>query len=165
MRLTKALDNFKKNRDELKTLVTQLTQNINQADTAIKGLRNASDNAARDLEDVLHDARRMADELKMINETGDALASRLEKAATKGRAAASGPAANHEMSEREYLYGADEDEIEEDAAPSFFIKDTEYERDAGKEGGADNDDFSSQAERELYEALQQNQKKKAGGQS
>ena len=148
MRLTQSLNNFKNSRNELKDLILELTKNIDQAQNAIEGLKKASNTAADDLDGVLHDSRKMSEELKLINDTSNALAGRLEKLASEGRRSApAAPAAE------EVQYDEQEDNIE---TPSFFIQD----RDRGDEGEG-TQEFSSQAEKDLYEALQKN--KKAGG--
>jgi len=155
MRLTKSLENFRNNRNELKELIVQLSQNIDKAQNAISGLKNASNAAADDLDGVLHDSRKMAEELKMINETSNAMAGRLEKLASDSRRAA--PAQDFE----EY----DDDEMIDDTpsgnieTPSFFIQDRDLDEDDDPE---DNKTFSSQAEKDLYNALQKN-KKASGG--
>ncbi len=191
MRLSKALNGFKAHRDELRNLIVELSSNIDQAGRAIVNLKSASDTAANDLDDVLHDARRMADELKMINETGDSLASRLEGLARRSRltqeqqSQAEGARNSYEEPEdfSRGMSGASagstddsEDSAEDAGMPSFFIQDMDFassddysgsdsdsdsnsnsnsnsngDSNTGLEGGGE--EFSSQAERELYEAL------------
>ena len=68
-RLSRSLDNFRKHRDEMKNLIAELTRNINDAKDAIDALKATGNIAANNMEDVLYDSRRMAEELKMINET------------------------------------------------------------------------------------------------
>ena len=160
MRLSRALENFRKHRDELKGLIVELTSNIDQAQSAINGLKAASNSAANDLDDVLHDSRRMAEELKIINETSDSLAARLENVATQKRSQM--PEENEFEDEAVYQDElASEDTID---APSFFIKDMDFEQDGydDVEEGEAPDEFSSQAERELYNALRNNKRKSAG---
>lgn len=164
MRLSTVLNNFKKHRTELKKIILELTKNIDHAQSSITGLKAASDTAADNLDDALHDARRMADELKMINETSDSLASRLEETARKSRLAVP---QNHDFIDEldEEFSTAEEDDRAVVEPPSFFIQDTEFETPHEGDDGlgvAGANDFSSQAEKELYDALQQN-KKKAGG--
>lgn len=163
MRLTRSLDNFRNSRNELKDLIGQLTQNIDQAQNAISGLKNASNSAADDLDGVLHDSRKMAEELKMINETSNAMAGRLERLASEARHSA--PVHEFEEEEGEMVddtpHAMSEDNIE---APSFFIQD----RDVGEDDPEDAATFSSQAEKDLYDALEKNKqknKKASGGRS
>ena len=65
MRLSKSLDNFRNHRNEMKTLVAELANNINSAQKAIDGLKATSDIAADNLDDVLNDAKRMREELML----------------------------------------------------------------------------------------------------
>ncbi len=157
MRLTRSLENFRNNRNELKELIVQLSQNIDKAQNAISGLKNASNAAADNLDGVLHDSRKMAEELKMINEASNAMAGRLEKLASNSRRAA--PAPHREDND----YDNDDEMIDEEPedsmrAPSFFIQD----RDTDDDDTAPGKSFSSQAEKDLYNALQKN-KKASGG--
>lgn len=163
MRLGRSLDNFRAHREALRAVVADLSKNIDEAARAIEGLRNASDAAAEDLDGSLRDARKMAEELKMINETGDGLASRLEKLAERNRRIAQDvavppgfTAADHEFDEphRPARSGSVD-------APSFAIRDRDM-GDYQEENWSDEPgEFSSQAEKDLYEALKKN--RKAGG--
>ena len=153
MRLSTALNDFKKYRAELEKLILELTTNIDQAQGAIAGLKKTSDTAANDLDDVLHDARRMAEELKMINETSDSLATRLEQSARGARVSSVPVGEFDDMPDDEGGFAAEYDD-EDEVSPSFFIQDTEFERrDENEVLGGEDDEFASQAERELYEAL------------
>ncbi|MCB9982306.1 MAG: hypothetical protein H6861_01350 [Rhodospirillales bacterium] len=149
LRLSRSLDNFRKHRNEMKTLIAELTRNINDAQDAIDRLKATGNIAANNMEDILHDSRRMAEELKMINETGESLAGRLEKLAS-----GAGRASSYE--DEEYFdepRAANTDRRPSDSSiepPSFFIQDRDFE-----DNEADNDDsFVSEAERELLQALQ-----------
>lgn len=165
MRLSRSLDNFRAHREALKAVVGELTRNIDEAQRAIEGLRNASNAASGNLDGVLRDARKMAEELKMINDTSNGLAGRLEKLAERNRKVAQGMAEPSSFLSTDY----DLDEPHRPArsgsvdAPSFAIHDRDvggYEED---DWGSESGDFSSQAERDLYEALQKNRKKTGGG--
>lgn len=162
MRLSRNLANFKNARNELKSLILDLTQNIDKAQASIDALKQSSASSATDLEDVMHDAKRMTEELKMMNEAGDNLANRLEGLAERNRKIAQGMEPTYEP-EDDYL--DEEPEFDQRSSskhdnietPSFFIQDREFD---DEDGAAD--EFSSQAERELYEALKKN-KKQSGG--
>ncbi len=167
LRLSSSLNNFRAHRNEMKSLIAELTKNINDAQTAIEGLKATSNIAADNLEDVLHDSRRMAEELRMINETSDSLANRLEGLASQKGVLGEG-------SEPSY-FDADEEEefFEEPRAantddgpiepPSFFIQDREFD-DADGDDNTDsaNETFVSEAERELLQALQGRKKSGRG---
>jgi chromosome segregation ATPase len=172
MRLSKALNSFKSHREELRGLIGELSSHLDQAQRSIISLKSASDTAANDLDDVLHDARRMAEELKLVNETGENLANRIEGLAsrTSQTAQAQSPVGSYEEFEDEYASDAFSESLREAEttsasdkidAPSFFIQDNDFAADDGLSG--DDQNFSSQAERELYEALQKN--KARGGRS
>ena len=101
----------------------------------------------------------MAEELKIVNESGNALANRLENLASHTRVHSSQAISSLEddAPEREenidYSFGRDKEDI-----PSFFIKDTDYmDRDDDADEG---ETFASKAEQELYEAIQKNKKQK-----
>ncbi len=159
MRLNNGLTNFRSSREELKTLISELSENIDQAQSSIESLRKASNTAANNLEDVLHDSKRMAEDLRMINDASNSLANRMEGLAQKNRLAAQN-LTNEDFEDDEFF---DEENGNDNApirgnieTPSFFIQDKEFD---------DNDtgEFSSQAEKELYEALKKNKKKRSGG--
>lgn len=176
LRLSRSLDNFKASRDELKALVTDLSKNIDEAQRAIEGLKKTSNVAADNLDGVLHEARKMASEMKFINETSEGLAGRLEKLAERNRQIAEGL---NPVSAAASAYAPDPDfpaRPHRAAAsasvdmPSFFIHDRDF--DEGQEPsapfGGDDDEgqpgaFASQAEKDLYEALQRNRKSSGGG--
>lgn len=153
MRLSNSLNNFRAHRNEMKSLIAELSKNINDAQNAIEGLKATSNIAADNLDDVLHDSRRMAEELKMINESSNNIADRLEKLAAGGESYES----SSEFEEEEYydeLEAANSDDAPLEP-PSFFIQDREFD---------DNEDSEliSEAERDLLQALK-NKKKSGGG--
>lgn len=166
LRLSRSLNNFKAHREELRSMITELSRNIDEAHRAIEGLRKSSNVAADNLEGVLHDAKKMGEELRFINETSDGLAGRLEKLAEKNRKIAEAMPSSGGYTSSGYedpdfpaqsyrpLSAANVD------APSFFIQDREIEEDEDWSG--EGEDFASQAEKDLYEALQKNKKKTDG---
>jgi hypothetical protein len=166
LRLSRSLDNFKAHREELRSMISALSRNIDEAQRAIEGLKKTSNIAADNLEGVLHDARKMGEELKFINETSDGLANRLEKLAEKNRKAVEGfaPSLAAASSYEDPDFPAQSYRPSSAAnvdMPSFFIQDRESEEepmDWEDEGKT----FASQAERELYDALQNNKKKTDG---
>ena len=163
MRLSKSLNNFRAHRNEMKTLIAELSRNINDAENAIHSLKATSNKAADNLDDVLHDSRRMAEELKMINESSDSIATRLENLASGARGASYVASQSYDDTQTEEYYdepkaaNTDSGPVE---PPSFFIQDREY----GDDEADDNDALISEAERELMQALQEN-KKSGGGRS
>ncbi|MCB1720456.1 MAG: hypothetical protein KDI11_01705 [Alphaproteobacteria bacterium] len=154
-RLSRSLDNFRKHRDEMKNLIAELTRNINDAKDAIDALKATGNIAANNMEDVLHDSRRMAEELKMINETSDHLASRLEKLASGASSFASRGAEEEYFDEPQ---AANTDRGPADTSPeppSFFIQDRDFNKESDEE-------LVSEAERELLQALQENKRTRKG---
>lgn len=161
LQLSRNLNNFKSHRAELKSVILELTSNIDRAQDSIEGLKNASNAAAVDLEDVLHDSRQMLDELKMINETGNNLADRLEGLAQRNRRVAQGLEDAPSLEGEEYIDDTPpvrEQDNRED--PSFFIQDRDFDEGdhTQPQGEHAGDTLSSQAERDLYEALMKNMK-------
>jgi ABC-type transporter Mla subunit MlaD len=172
MRLSKALNSFKSHREELRGLIGELSSHIDQAQRAVISLKSASETAANDLDDVLHDSRRMAEELRMVNETGENLANRIEGLASRSAKAVQNEssAGSYEAFEDEYASDAFSESLREAEAPkpadkidapSFFIQDNDFSASDDDGLSGDDQEFSSQAERELYEALQKN--KSRGG--
>jgi len=157
LRLSSSLNNFRAHRNDMKSLIAELTKNINDAHTAVEGLKATSNIAADNLDDVLHDSRRMAEELKMINESSDSLASRLEKLASqKGVPASASDPAYFDAEEEEEFFeepqaaNTDSQGVE---PPSFFIQDREFDDDKTARESATNDKLVSEAEKELLQAL------------
>lgn len=167
-KLTKSLNNFKAQRDQMRVMITELSSNVDMAQEAITALKSSTNNAANELDDLLHESRRMAEELKLINDSGNSLANRLEGLASSAR---TNPASSNvampsfganggqkTQAEPEDL-GFDDDlsafDKGDEGLPSFFIKDADFEN-APAEEDAGSSQFSSKAERELYEALQKN---------
>jgi len=171
--LTKGLKAFKTHREAMQGLIGDLSQNIDSAQRAIENLKKTSNMAAQDLEGVLFDAKKMAAELRLINQTSDSLAGRLEKLAGESRNKVV-QAQNGFLAPE--LSGGREDEAPFQApsrapraaevrAPSFFIQDRDFAEDEPMESWQDEpaQNFSSQAEKDLYEALQKNKGRSGGG--
>lgn len=145
-RLSTSLTNFRAHKNEMKTLIAELAKNINDAQDAIDGLKATSNRAADNLDDVLHDSRRMGEELKLINETSESLANRLEAIASKSSQSFAAP--EEEYYDEPLAANTDTGNAGEVIEPpSFFIRDHEFEADEETE------EFISEAEKELMEAL------------
>lgn len=149
-RLSRSLENFRKHRDEMKTLIAELARNINDAQDAIDKLKATGNIAANNMEDILHDSRRMAEELRMLNESGESLANRLEKAASGVRSASLYD--DEAYFEEPRAANTDQRPVQPASPepPSFFIQDRDFD-DAEDQGTGE---FISEAERELLAALQ-----------
>lgn len=85
MRLYSSLSSFREHRDDFEHVVAKLVASIGQAEQAMKNLKNAGTQEAQNLDELIHHAREMADELRMVNEASDSMAKRLETLAEKNR--------------------------------------------------------------------------------
>ncbi len=113
MILSRRLANFRSARADLEALVASLSGTIMQARSAVSALTEAGEEAEERLSARLRQARRLTDEMEAMNATSEALAERLEKAATRPRQAARQsspapvtPAAHAEHAERPYAPAA-----------------------------------------------------------
>tara|TARA_B100000780_G_scaffold275943_1_gene243586 strand:+ start:1504 stop:2115 length:612 start_codon:yes stop_codon:yes gene_type:complete len=179
IKLSKALNNFRKYRQEFNTLVGELGKNIEHAQDAIANLKNSSFEAGEDLQKVVNNARKLTDELQLMHDMGNSLANRLERISDSSRQKMP-EKSDFDLSEKRANFtegkkqrgkpGASSVTRHEDNkradAPSFFIQDRDFEQEEKYEDDEvmtrdlDDDGFDSQAERELYEALMKNTKKK-----
>ena len=181
-RLNINLRNFKESRFEMEGLVNRLTANIEKAERSIGGLQNAARNAGKELDEVINDAKPLADELRFMTEAGNSLANRLEKLADRNREMvdkienAGGMAHmpityTEPVSKKTLMQNVPQKPVKadfDDAPAGFMIQDRDYEDDLDEDFtdeifGADTSGLQSQAERELFEALQKNKRKGAGG--
>ena len=159
-RLSLHLKQFRSTRKELEGLLASLSSSIVRAEGAITGMKETAQESGRDLQDRIDEARKVLDELQLIEEAGNSLAARLETLAERsGRASRSSSPSP--------------------SGVGFSIRDPEFDRGTGagasegegEEGEsfeAGDDDRSlfsqslhSRAERELYDAINQ----PAGGRS
>lgn len=186
-RLSVYLRAFRDGRSDLEKLIRNLSQNIDKAEEAIAGLKNATNSAGKDLQETINESKFLSDELRFMNEAGDNLASRLEKLAERNSELvelieeSGGIGASVPYSEKPKAVRKEpevfRDEAEEDFPAGFAIQDRDYMEDEGFYEEEDDDFFfaeeevdvpeglHSRAERDLYEALHRSQrpKKKAGG--
>jgi chromosome segregation ATPase len=161
-RLNLNLKRFKQSRFEMEGLVNRLTGNIDKAERAIQGMQNAARNTGKELDEIISDAKVLADELKFMNQTGNNLADRLEKLAERNsvltdKIEAAGTLTQTSSPSKPQAIRLDE------GVRGFAIHDREFDEEFAEEEDefedlAD-DDFGggglqSQAERELFEALQ-----------
>jgi hypothetical protein len=151
LRLMKLLEVFRSARSEMGAVMSQLVRAIDDAQRAIDSLKSSGTDAAQRLQKNLSDGKALAQELELMNAAGNSLAQRLERLADKTRQRVNeeeGHNAQRASSARSHVSDP----------PAFFIKDREVENeDVLRDDPADTDhdqNFKSQAERELYEALQ-----------
>lgn len=162
LKLSKSMNRFRQYRKEFEKLIAELNKHIDRATAAADRLRTETTNAGHGLQDSIEEARLINEELQLMTEVGENLAVRLEKLAGKSRRAAQKqeePGGDEEyddmflnhirMLEREEGSSVNNDES---SGPVFSIQDREYE--AGGHPEDNDDEFQSQAEQELYKALQ-----------
>lgn len=166
LKLSKNLNNFRNHREEFQALMSELNQNIEQAYEALAALREGSNRSGQDMEQQLEEARHLVDELEMMTKSGNNLADRLGELADKSRASlARTPTHDAQDEIDEQLYkgletyekGFQETDIAD--TPSFAIQDRDFEKPAADSIPSH---LQSQAEKELFEALQRNKKKSSG---
>lgn len=169
VRLSLALRTFRDNRTELRELVESLSRAILQADGAIKGLRESARDSGRDLQDAIGEARSLQDELRIMIESGDSLARRMESAVDRARPP--GSAYRDSVREEPSSARANPAPWPGEGGGGFLIRDRDYDRGETPLSGEEEteDDlagtiqFSSKAERDLYEALKKKGVARRGG--
>lgn len=185
-RLSLYLKRFRDSKSDLETIVTDLSKQITKADHAIKTLNKTVDESGVDLQRRMDRANMIYDELEMIVQSGDNMASRLEALAVKNRKILEGGhsdlddlavmAAAREESYNDRLEGLvrqvgrtdDKDAKAGMGASSsvFAIRDPDVERGdddllGGFELNDEDQEVLSEAERDLYNTLKA-KKKRAG---
>lgn len=155
-RLSSYMKIFRDSRRDMESLLVKLDQDIARAEKSVLGMRNAAEGAAMKLNETIKESKFLADELKFMNEAGDNLATRLEKLAERNRIL---------VDEMESLGGmtpnapyrdllSEQEPVQEKSPPRRFVA-AEQPLAANQSSSG----LSSQAERDLYEALQ----RKGGG--
>ncbi len=84
-RLTKSLDEFKKHRRELDSVIANLLSSIDKADSSVQNLKHTTAQESSELERLIGQAKALSDELTIINEASENIAKRLEKLAETNR--------------------------------------------------------------------------------
>lgn len=151
-RLSSYMKIFRDSRRDMESLLVKLDQDIARAEKSVLGMRNAAESAAMKLNETIKESKFLADELKFMNEAGDNLATRLEKLAERNRML---------VDEMESLGGvtpnapyrdllAEQQDAEPDRTTQRRFVASEQPLAANESSTG----LSSQAERDLYEALQ-----------
>ncbi len=167
-RLTMSLRNFKESRFEMEGLVNRLTANIDQAEKAIGGMQNTARKVGLEMDEIITDSKKLADELRVMNESGNNLANRLEKLADKNRALVNEIESAGGLGHAPIMYQEPvrhaprtlDEELEDELGGAFSIQDREFD---GPEFLNEDSTLQSQAERELFEALNKGKSRKMGG--
>lgn len=155
VRLTRHLNQFRSNRQDMERLIRELSMQITRAQEGVSTLDEVSRTMGDELRGSITKGRALADELTIITEAGNSLASRLENLATRNRSLAD------DISQRavNLVYPGDEPVPAEkpeplrasrNDMPTFSIRDPEFMQD---------DDFETEAERDLAAAM----RRKRGG--
>jgi len=166
-RLSLYLKKFKDSRSELESVIKDLSVHIDKADKAVSILNRAVEETHTELETKMQTATSMFDDLDMVVKTGDSLANRLEELAVRNRRITQGGDSDLEDLVKK-TKATDYDErletvIKKTKASPFSIRDPELEKGEMSDNGGftlDDNEVLSEAERDLYEALQNKDKKR-----
>lgn len=172
-RLSVYLKNFRQGRAEMDTLVRTLSESVLRAQEAITGMQQTADDAGKELQRLIDASLEISEELQLINEAGNNLATRLEGVAERNRRIAEQIDASSGFSpDTRDRTSSGSSTIKTKADPSdspFVIRDPEFdawnddfdeeEDDTGfffsddDDKGWDEESLMSQAEKELHAAL------------
>lgn len=171
-RLSLQLRRLRDSKSDLDRVVKDLIRNLDRADRAVAGLREAAKESGRDLQDAIDKAQNITDELELMTDSGDRLAARLEQLVDGAKpilnagaskpvnpAPAAAPAAKpaeQQASYAQHLRKLDAAEEKAVARPmSFNIRDPEVERgiDPLDSKALEDEGLYSEAERDLYRAV------------
>lgn len=161
IKLSRHLNSFRSNRADMENLIRELSNQITRAQEGISVLDDLSISRGDELRKIVSKAQELSDELQLMTESGNSLAQRLESMAVRNRAIV------EEMEQKTlgFVYPSPSSvgvppltatrtakyeetltraKAEKQVTESpFTIRDPDFE----------DDDFSSQAERDLAEAL------------
>lgn len=164
-KLSHALNKFKNHRQEMNALITDLNRSVKASETAIKNLRDTGLQASSQLQEKISDAHQMHNDLKLMNDLADNLSRRLERKMERQPA----PEKTVEVSgnkETKIPRSKTKSKQDMDEIPSFFIQDRDMDQNNIQESdmtGDSSDDnmnipsnLQSEAEKELFKALQKN---------
>lgn len=165
-RLSLQLKRLRDSKSDLDRVVRDLVKNLDRADRAIAGLKEAARDSGADLQDSIDKAVGITDELEVMVNSGDRLAARLEGLVDAGRGApvkappAPMPAPKMEASkpqpqQADYAQHLRKlDAVEEKAGKAgFTIRDPDAERGIDPAHAQEDDSLYSEAERDLFRAL------------
>jgi hypothetical protein len=147
MRLSKYLEQFRSNRSDMERLIRDLSMQITRAQEGISTLDQLTKDNSDELRSLLIKGRGLADELQIMNEVGDNLASRLETLSSSARMGSQEQA--RETTKPVFAAPARQkaESAPVGASALFSIRDPDYDDDD------DTKALSSKAEKELARAL------------
>ena len=170
VKLSRHLDSFRSNRSNMESLIRELSTQITRAQEGITVLDELSASRGDELRKSIAKAQALSDELQLITESGNSLAEKLESMAIRNRsiidemddkamglvypgsklsAPPSVPPLTAVKTPR-YEETLTKAKAEKVAEAYFAIRDPDFEKD---EDEPFDDEFASQAERDLAEAL------------
>lgn len=156
MRLTRYLEQFRSNRADMERLIRDLSMQITRAQEGIGTLDQLAKESSDELRALLNKGRALSDELQLITEAGDSLATRLEQLSVRAR---TGEDPYESPSRDAPLFAAPARPSPSASAPPsstsasiFTIRDPDFEHDDS------DDDLGSQAEKDLARALRKRNK-------
>lgn len=157
-KLSDNISAFRKSRKDLDKLVKDLAQNIDKADRAIAGMRNATQDVGKDLQGLVNEARALSEELQLMTTSGDNLAGRLEKLVDRSREISPSQARREtaEQPSSGLTFSIHDREFGKEAEGGFESAFSFPEDDEWAESGSD---LHSKAERELQEMVRKNKSK------
>lgn len=184
-RLSLYLKTFKDSRRDLDKTIHDLATQIEKAEKSVQGLRETAKDSGRDLQAKISEASALLDELQLVTQAGDSLATRLEGLAEKKSVKTPAPKATDRNDDNHgdalsFLKEATKKSVKEEKnVKSFDFKirdldveryddDDDYTNAQGLLPGEESDfptsdSLHSRAEKELYEALLKNRKTEKGG--
>jgi len=167
VRLSIYLKSFRDSRQGLEKLLRDLSDQVDHAERAIDNLKVHARNTGRDLQGAVDDAGHLKDELQIMSEYGDKLAVRLEQL-LENRDGVAPKRQPKSDTARKSENASDRKDSDDSGDQMFNIRDIDVDRgdlDDGLAFDADDEEhdgnFSSEAEKDLYNALKK--KTKAGG--
>ena len=161
-RLSVSLEVFRKTRKDLDRLMQDLSRNIEKAENSIGNLKSVARDATRDLRGTVNEARALSEELQLMTQSGDSLASRLERSTGRSTQKEDSPKSVR-------LEPKPEQRNVAPPPPSFLIRDPDYydtgrdDREPAMVDEGDGGGFRTKAERDLYAAIQKSSKNRTGG--
>lgn len=160
MRLTRYLEQFRSNRSDMERLIRDLSMQITRAQEGITTLDGLAKESSDELRGLLNKGRGLADELQLITEAGDSLATRLEQLSTRARTGDAAPRDYDESVFAAPARAAAPDLSTPSVSPvsMFTIRDPDFESPNDVDDDLDDQNFSSRAEKELARALRQKKK-------
>ena len=157
-KLSVYLKSFREGRVDMEKLIRELSSSIIRAESAVQSMKDNAADSGQELDQLITRAKGVSQELQIINEVGDNLANRLERAANSVNN-------QKDIIPEVGLNKAKIDEVDsspsdfDEMFPSFNIVDPEFDSDEFDDDWDGMDDLQSDAEKELFRALRKNENK------